>query len=315
MTAFVTYERSHLSGVVALCQAEGWPSFPADPERAHRALTAPGVTTVVALDGGEVVGFACLQSDGEIQAHLSLIAVDARCRRGGIGRNLIGEALRGAGGERVDLVTDGADAFYAALVHRRMAGYRLYPPFVEHPVALATGPEVRAAVPADSEWREQVLTNSWGATVIVSRGRLHDAADLPALVAEREGQRLGLATYRIEGDEIEMVTIDALIQGHRVGTALLEAVTAVGRDAGCRRLWLITTNDNLDALRFYQRRGLRLVAIHRDAVDRARRIKPQIPHSGAYTIAIHDEIELELLLDPVGDHGHGRGRGRGRSSL
>lgn len=74
------YERSHLEGVVALCEAEGWPSYPADPERAHRALTAPGVTAVVAWDDGMVVGFAYLQSDGEIQAHLSNLAVAAAAR-------------------------------------------------------------------------------------------------------------------------------------------------------------------------------------------------------------------------------------------
>jgi ribosomal protein S18 acetylase RimI-like enzyme len=128
MASCRTYERGHLPGIIKLCEAEGWPSFPADPERAHRVMTAPGVTTVVATEEHEVVGFAYLQSDGEIQAHLSLIAVDARHRGEGIGRALVADALSRAGGTRIDLVTDGAEAFYDALPHRRMAGYRLYPP-------------------------------------------------------------------------------------------------------------------------------------------------------------------------------------------
>jgi ribosomal protein S18 acetylase RimI-like enzyme len=123
------YKRQHLERVVRLCAEEEWPSFPADPERAHRVLTAPGVTGVVAIEGADVIGFAYLQSDGEIQTHLSLIAVDRTRRRRGIGRALIREALRIAGGERIDLVTDTAEEFYESLDHRRMTGYRLRPPF------------------------------------------------------------------------------------------------------------------------------------------------------------------------------------------
>ena len=88
---------------------------------------------------------------------------------------------------------------------------------------------------------------------------------------------MGLATYCIEGDEFELVTIDAVVAERGAGSALLAAAKKVAAGEGCRRLWLITTNDNLDALRFYQRRGLRIAAVHRDAVDRARIIKPQIP--------------------------------------
>jgi len=80
------------------------------------------------------------------------------------------------------------------------------------------------------------------------------------------------------------------------GTALMEAVAAAARDAGCRRVWLITTNDNLRALRFYQRRGFRLAALHRDALDRSRELKPSIPDVGLDGIPLRDELELELTL-------------------
>ena len=127
---YVTYERRHLDGVVALCDAEGWRSFAEDLSRANRVLTAPGVTTVVATDSGTVVGFVSLQSDGEIQAHLSTIAVDRSQRRSGIARRLLQEALDRAGGQRVDLITDSAESFYEALTHKRWSGFRIYPPFV-----------------------------------------------------------------------------------------------------------------------------------------------------------------------------------------
>ena len=120
------YEHAHLAGVLALCEAEEWPSFPADPARAHAVLTAPGVTTVVGLDGEEVVGFAYLQSDGHIQAHLSLMAVSRSHRRKGIGRALLEYAVPLTGAERIDLVTDTAEDFYASLPHHTYSGFRLH---------------------------------------------------------------------------------------------------------------------------------------------------------------------------------------------
>jgi ribosomal protein S18 acetylase RimI-like enzyme len=121
------FRAADLDAVVALCADEGWPSFPEDPARALRALTAPGVTTVVAEADGRTVGFAQLMSDGEIQAHLSLIAVDPAFRRRGLARAMLVLALESAGGARIDLITDTAPEFYAALPHRRLDGFRIWP--------------------------------------------------------------------------------------------------------------------------------------------------------------------------------------------
>jgi GNAT superfamily N-acetyltransferase len=125
---FVGYAPEHLGGIVALCAAEGWPSFPEDPARAARALTAPGVVTVVAIDDAAVLGFATVLSDGEIQAYLSLLVVASAHRRAGIGRGLVELAAHRAGGVRVDLLAeDGAEPFYETFPHRRKAGFRIYP--------------------------------------------------------------------------------------------------------------------------------------------------------------------------------------------
>ena len=122
------FSRAHLEGVLRLCRAEGWPSFPDDPERAARVLTAPGVTTVVAVNDDGVIGFAQLFSDGELQAFLANIAVDLDERGNGVGRALVMEALRRAGGQRVDLLSeDDAFAFYESFPHVGKPGFRLYP--------------------------------------------------------------------------------------------------------------------------------------------------------------------------------------------
>ena len=121
------YEKGHLAGILAICEAENWPSLPADPSRAHAVFTAPGVTTVVALDGEQVVGFAYLQSDGHIQAHLSQMAVHRAYRRKGIGRALLEYAAPLTGAQRVDLVTDTAEDFYQSFDHKTFSGFRIYP--------------------------------------------------------------------------------------------------------------------------------------------------------------------------------------------
>ena len=157
---------------------------------------------------------------------------------------------------------------------------------------------VRATEPGDPDDAGDVaaiLLGSWGSTRVVSRGMLHDAAQLPGFVAERAGVIVGLATYHVDGDAWELVTIDAVEQHSGVGTALMSAVAEAARAAGASRLWLVTTNDNLGALRFYQRRGWRIRRVHPGAVDMARALKP-IPLLGQHGIEIHDELELELDL-------------------
>jgi catechol 2,3-dioxygenase-like lactoylglutathione lyase family enzyme len=192
---------------------------------------------------------------------------------------------------RRDEPLEGYDRFYAD----DLFGNRLE--FLEKVEASPPAPvSVRAAGPPDRPWMAGLLHQSWGSTQVVSRGRVHDASQLPGLVAEASGERVGLATYCVQGDQCELVSLDALVPRSGVGGTLLSAAKDAAFMEGCRRLWLITTNDNLDALRFYQRRGLRLAAVHRDAVDRAREMKPQIPEVGSFGIGVHDELELEVEL-------------------
>lgn len=156
--------------------------------------------------------------------------------------------------------------------------------------------EIRPVTPGDAEWVAGLLTQRWGSPQIVTRGRVHQADELPGFVAEHHGDRVGLATYRIAGRECELVSLDSLAERQGIGTALVYAVANAAHAAGCRRVWLITTNDNLRALGFYQKRGFELVAVHRNALEQSRRIKPQIPHVGQDKIPLRDEIELERRL-------------------
>jgi GNAT superfamily N-acetyltransferase len=115
-------------------------------------------------------------------------------------------------------------------------------------------------------------------------------------VAVVDGENVGLITYYVANSECEIVTLDSVVPGIGVGTALVEAVHGVALERRCERLWLITTNDNVEALRFYQKRGFRILAVHRDAIEDARDMKPEIPLLGSHGIAIRDEIELDIFL-------------------
>jgi ribosomal protein S18 acetylase RimI-like enzyme len=141
-----------------------------------------------------------------------------------------------------------------------------------------------------------LVVRYWGDSV-VRRGETISVADLPGFVAELDGERAGVLTYAVRGDECEVVTLHSLREGRGVGRALMDAVQAAAQDAGCRRLWLVTTNDNVRALGFYQRWGLDLSAFRRGAVNESRRrLKPSIPLRDARGVPIAHELELELLL-------------------
>ena len=157
--------------------------------------------------------------------------------------------------------------------------------------------EIAAKRAEDQAWIEALLLERWGGRTIVSRGRVHDAAALPAFIARREGSPQGLATWRIEAGELELVTLDAVTRGAGVGTALLAEVICEARAAICERCVLTTTNDNLDALAFYEKRGWRLTGLNPGAVDRARTIKPGIPLVGDNGVPIRNELELTLPLE------------------
>ena len=165
--------------------------------------------------------------------------------------------------------------------------------------------QIRAREPEDDAIVERLLRDSWGDTMVVSRGRLQDARLLPGFIAVDGGTLAGLVTYRVhkgsspaDGLEMEVVTMDAVASRRGIGSALLHAAFAQAAGQSCRRVWLITTNDNVAAQGFYARNGMQLVAVHSDALDRSRQLKPSIPFNADNGVPIRDEWEYELLLDP-----------------
>lgn len=152
---------------------------------------------------------------------------------------------------------------------------------------------INALTPDDRPWVAAWIREHWGDETMALRGELWRPAEHAGFAAIAEGTVVGLATYTVAGAACELLSLDSLREGQGVGGALLEAVAEAARTAGCMWLQLITTNDNLRALGFYQRRGFRIIGVNPGAVDRARAtIKPAIPPVAANGIPIRDEIEL-----------------------
>jgi ribosomal protein S18 acetylase RimI-like enzyme len=147
----------------------------------------------------------------------------------------------------------------------------------------------------DKEWIRRLLCDRWAADFVIVHGDVYHPEELPGFLAETVAEKSGLITYTITGKECEIITLDSLFPGRGIGWALIEAVQDAARRSDCRRLCLVTTNDNLHALRFYQRKGFTLAALRPNAVEESRKRKP-IPAFGENGIPIRDEIELEMML-------------------
>ena len=156
---------------------------------------------------------------------------------------------------------------------------------------------IRSITQSDQSWMTNLVEERWGSNRVVTKGKIHEIKQLPGFIALFSGDRIGLLTYFISNNEYEIVTLDSLVEKIGVGTALLSKAREFAKQAGCHRIWLITTNDNMPALRFYQKRGFHLVAVHQNALDYSRTLKPEIPLIGLDGVPLRDEIELELVLN------------------
>ncbi len=155
---------------------------------------------------------------------------------------------------------------------------------------------IRRLTTEDAPWVSTFWIEHWGSEIMVLHGEICNSTGLPGFVAENDGRVLGLATYRFVGPDCELMSLDSMLECRGIGTALLESVIEAARTASCPRLYLTTTNDNMYALRFYQKRGFRLINLRPGALDESRRIKPSIPLIGNHGIPLRDELELEKTL-------------------
>lgn len=153
--------------------------------------------------------------------------------------------------------------------------------------------QFRSKIDADEKWITEVASKLWGSTEIISKEHTYNILTLPNIIAERDGKPVGFVMYAIEEKACEIVALYTALENQGIGTKLLNQVKDVAKRDGCTKVWLMTTNDNTEALRFYQKRGFTITAIRTNVMEAQRKLKP-IPFLGNDGIEIRDEIELEI---------------------
>lgn len=153
--------------------------------------------------------------------------------------------------------------------------------------------------------REEIaafIERYWRSRIVMSRGRAFYPHQEQGFIERRDGRLVGLLTFHADDtDGMEILTLNATLEGAGIGSSLMISAIEKARRLGCERVWLTTTNDNLRVIGFYQRLGFRMVAINLGVVDEARKVKPQIPLYGDRGVRIQDEIVMELRIEPFLD--------------
>jgi len=142
------------------------------------------------------------------------------------------------------------------------------------------------------------IERHWHGRAVMSRGTKYFPHEESGFIERRDGEIVGLMTYHVGKEGMEILTLNATLEGAGIGSSLILSAIEKARELGCKRVWLTTTNDRLRAIGFYQRVGFRMVAINLGVVDEARKLKPEIPEIGERGVAIHDEIVMELPIKP-----------------
>lgn len=140
------------------------------------------------------------------------------------------------------------------------------------------------------------ISERWLSTDMIIRGKRIDMNKSDGIAAVENGGIIGLVTYAVRGGICEITSLDSLKEGRGIGTALINRVIRIAKESGCRRIIVVTTNDNINAIRFYQKRGFDMARFYRNALDISRKMKPGIPLIGDNGIPLRHEIEFELDL-------------------
>lgn len=142
----------------------------------------------------------------------------------------------------------------------------------------------------------QFFIDNWFSTDMSVRGEIIDGTKLDGFLLQEDSKIIGLVTYKFYENICEIISLDSKKENIGIGSALLKEVEKVATDNDCKKMRLITTNDNMRALQFYQKRGYCLTKLYPNAMDEVRKIKPNVPELGDNDIPLRDEIELEKIL-------------------
>ncbi len=154
----------------------------------------------------------------------------------------------------------------------------------------------RKIAPHDKESVRKIIKENWSSDLVVVHNTVFISSNLPGFIAEENGNIIGLITFNIENNNCEIVTLNSMKENCGIGSELINLVKEEAHNNKCSLLWLITTNDNLQTISFYEKRGFTLTEIKKDAVNESRKIKPEIPLVGLNNIPITDEYKFVINI-------------------
>ncbi|PJI09541.1 MULTISPECIES: GNAT family N-acetyltransferase [Clostridium] len=157
--------------------------------------------------------------------------------------------------------------------------------------------DIRSITNKNRQEVNNFIVQHWFTTDMVVRGQIFDMTVLDGLVMYENENIIGLITCRFENSECEIMSLDSLKENCGIGTELVKEVVKIASEKKCTKIKLVTTNDNLNAMRFYQKRGFDMTHLYYNALEASRKIKPSIPQKGDYGIPIKHEIEFEMKLN------------------
>ena len=156
---------------------------------------------------------------------------------------------------------------------------------------------IKTAAKADFEWIKELYRQYWSGDICVSRGKVQKVDDFTGgFVAETGGQNTGFVTYTITGPEMEITGMVSLKEKSGIGSALVKEVIELAKKQKIKKVCLVTTNDNLNGIGFWQKRGFKLVKVYPCSMEYVRKIKPAVPLIGENGIPLRDELEQEMIL-------------------
>lgn len=156
--------------------------------------------------------------------------------------------------------------------------------------------EIRLTLLEEKKIVKELFIKEWNSDIMISKNQKHFVENLESIIAVVDKEIIGLLTFNIIDKQAEIVSLDSFNEGKGIGTKLLDFTLNYFKNLYLDRIWLITSNDNCHAIRFYQKRGWKMVNIHFNAIEEARLLKPQIPMFGYDGIPILHEIEFEYSL-------------------
>ena len=156
--------------------------------------------------------------------------------------------------------------------------------------------KIRFIQPNEKQEIKALFVREWNSNMMVSRGHQHLVENLECVIATTEDKISGVLTFNIQNNQAEIVSLESFEEGKGIGIKLLDFALNHFKMLDLERIWLITSNDNCNAMRFYQKRDWIMVNIHLNAIEEARKMKPEIPLIGYDNIPILHEIEFEYNL-------------------